>query len=414
MRILHTSDWHLGRSFHGASLLDDQAAVVDRVVSIVSSEGVDLVVIAGDLYDRAIPPGPAVELFDDAIARLHATGARVVAISGNHDSAVRVGGHDALLNRLGVAVRGDVTRLDEPIVIEDPADGGPPVAVYLVPYLEPAACAHLLGAAGDSEEAADDEAGAETPTLFDQDLPRRRRPTHDDVTRAATARIRRHLESLGGARSVVVAHAFVAGGAVSDSERDLSVGNVERVSVGAFDGFDLVALGHLHGPQTLAGDRIAYSGSPLPYSFSEERQAKSVRLVDLAVDGSVVASTIPLDVGRPLRTLTGTLHDLLTSPDLHDATEARVRVRLTDAHLPDQAMARIRARFPHAVELRHVPHGVEAGPGGPITEAGAIDALDPLELALLFWADQQGTEATEAERELLERALAASVLESGS
>lgn len=382
---------------------------MDRVVSIARSESVDLVVIAGDLYDRAIPPGPAVELFDEAIARLHATGARVVAISGNHDSAVRVGGHDALLNRLGVAVRGDVARLDEPIVIEDPADGGPPVAVYLVPYLEPAACAQLLAPVDEEEKADTAEAeGLEAPTLFDQDRPRRHRPNHDEVTRAATARIRRHLATLEPARSVVVAHAFVAGGAVSDSERDLSVGNVERVSVDAFDGFDLVALGHLHGPQALAGDRIAYSGSPLPYSFSEEGQAKSVRLVDLAVDGSVTAHTIPLEVGRPLRTLTGTLHDLLTSPDLQDATEARVRVRLTDAHLPDQAMARIRSRFPHAVELRHLPHGVEAGPGGPIAEAGAIDALDPLELALLFWADQQGSPATEAERELLARALASS------
>src|SRR5690606_30649435 len=137
-------DWHLGRTFHGASLLDEQAEVVDRVVALAVEHAVDLVVIAGDIYDRAIPPAPAVDLFDRALAELHATGARVVAITGNHDSAVRVGVGDRVLNELGVAVRGQVARLTDPIVIDDPADGGPPVAVYLVPYLEPSLDVELL------------------------------------------------------------------------------------------------------------------------------------------------------------------------------------------------------------------------------------------------------------------------------
>lgn len=405
MRILHTSDWHLGRTFHGASLLDEQADVVDRVVALTAEHQVDLVVIAGDLFDRAIPPAPAVDLFDHALARLHASGARVAAISGNHDSAVRVGVNDRLLNEMGVAVRGQVGRIAEPLVVTDPADGGPPVAVYLVPYLEPSIDGPLLETLAASVPAAAGPARAgEAPG-------RPKRATHDQATRLAAAAIHQHLATLGPARSVVVAHTFVAGGMVSESERDLSVGGVERVAVDAFAGFDLVALGHLHQAQALDGDRVAYSGTPLPYSFSEENQVKSVRIVDLATDGSVTAETIPLGVGRPLRTITGTLQDLLEDPSLEAALGARIRARLTDPHLPNQAMARLRQRFPHAVELRHEPPGTDAGSAPTTIDLTTLEASSPLDLALRFWAEQQGAEATAPERDLLERAIAANISE---
>ncbi|CAN5454614.1 hypothetical protein BH10ACT1_BH10ACT1_41640 [soil metagenome] len=447
MRILHTSDWHLGRTFLGASLLDEQSEMVDRVVSLAAEHQVDLVVIAGDLYDRAVPPASAVELFDRALAELHGTGARVAAISGNHDSSIRVGATDRLLNELGVAVRGQVTRIDEPLVIADPADGGPPVAVYLVPYLEPSVDVPVLLAMADADQAVAEAVPvvavptavrAEEPaTLFDvvdlidgaaetvaetvaeteaaarttEPAPpagRSPRPNHDQATRLANDAIRRHLATLGPVRSVVVAHAFVAGGRVSDSERDLSVGGSERVALDTFAGFDLVALGHLHQPQQVDGDRIAYSGTPLPYSFSEERDVKSVRIVELAGDGSVTATRVPLGVGRPLRTLSGSLRSLLEDPALADAEGARVRVLLTDPHLPNQAMARLRTRFPHAVELRHEPEGAARAEraGADLT---TLEALSPLDLALRFWTDQQGVEANAGERELLARAVAANL-----
>ncbi|MCU1499129.1 MAG: exonuclease SbcD [Acidimicrobiales bacterium] len=422
VRILHTSDWHLGRTFLGASLLDEQAEMVDRIVALTAQHRVDLVVIAGDLYDRAVPPAPAVALFDRALAALHAAGAGVAAISGNHDSSIRVGVGDELLNELGVAVRGEVTRIDEPLMLRQPADGGPPVAVYLVPYLEPSVDGPVLTAMAEADRAlaaaVTEPPAAALPTLFDlapEPAPESaaveppRRASHDQVTRLANEAIRRHLRTLGGVRSVVVAHTFVAGGRVSESERDLSVGGVERVAVETFAGFDLVALGHLHQPQRIAGDRVAYSGSPLPYSFSEEGQVKSVRLVDLAPDGSVTAQLVPLGIGRPLRTLTGTLAELLADPALADATEARVRVRLTDAHLPNQAMARVRSRFPHAVELRHEPVGVEPQTRSSATDLGALESLSPLDLALRFWAEQHGAPATTAERDVLTSAVAATL-----
>jgi exonuclease SbcD len=394
VRILHTSDWHLGRCFHGAALLDEQEEAADRIVELAAEHRVELVVVAGDLFDRAIPPAPAVELLDRTLARLRATGARVAAISGNHDSAVRVRMHDRLLNELGVALRGDASRVAEPLVVDHPADGGPPVAVYLVPFLEPSVDGPVLAAPGASEPAAGGSG----------------RITHDAAVRLATERIREHLATLGPVRSVVVAHAFVAGGKVSDSERDLSVGGSDRVAESAFDGFDLVALGHLHHPQEVAGPRLAYSGSPLPYSFSEEGQEKSVRIVDLAPDGAVQAQVVALGAGRPVRTLTGTLEELLTHPDHADAVDARVRARLTDAHLPNQAMARLRQRFPHALELRHEPPGRAEVGQSPARQMAELESASPLDLALRFWADQQGAEPTAAEAALLERAVAASAL----
>jgi len=392
MRILHTSDWHLGRTFHGASLLDEQAQALDRIVELTSEAGIELVVIAGDLYDRALPPAEAVTLFGEAIARLRLTGATVVAISGNHDSSIRVGVHDSLMTATGVTIRGDVRRATEPVMVE-PADGGPPVAVYPVPYLDPTLAGPVLAFASEPEP--------EPET----DITSRHRLRHDEVTRLATDRIRADLAARRGARSVVVAHTFVEGGITCESERELTVGNIESVGVDAFSGFDYVALGHLHGSQERDGARVAYSGTPLPYSFSEEGQTKSVRIVEIAPDATLTVEVVPLGVGRSLRTIEGTIDDLLSRAELADAEPARVRVLLTDTYLPMQAMARLRERFPYAAELRHRPEGVEPGSGGATERDTTDPAASPLALTLQFWAEQHGAEADVAEAELLGTAL---------
>jgi exonuclease SbcD len=400
MRLLHTSDWHLGRSFHGASLLDEQAEALDRIVELAREAAVDLVVIAGDLYDRAIPPAEAVSLFTDTLARLRSAGIAVVAIAGNHDSHVRVSVYDPLLSALGVTIRGAVTRAAEPVLVQ-PAAGGAAVAVYPLPYLEPVVDGPRLLAAPDpggcspaEEMALELPAGA--PARF----------SHEVTTRLALQGIRRDLERRPGTRSVLVAHTFVAGGQGSDSERELSVGQVDRVSVEAFAGFDYVALGHLHGSQQLDGPRLAYSGTPLPYSFSEERHRKSVRIVELAADGTPAVVVVPLGVGRSLQTIEGTLASLCSDPSFERAREARVRAILTDEALPLQAMARLRERFPHAVELRHQPPAVERSSGDERSRQ-IREARSPLELAGLFLADQQGRPATAAELDLLRLALEA-------
>lgn len=460
MRFLHTSDWHLGRSFHGASLLEEQAAALARMVELARDGEVDAVLIAGDIYDRAIPPAEAVRLFNDTLARLRETGAAVVAIAGNHDSHVRVSVYDPLLSAFGVSIRGDVRRADQPVIVS-PRRGGAPVAIYPLPYLDPAVDGPALagldwaeaavpdfdreGAAGGGSDSGgfgsggsasggsatggrafggsapggscDDDGDCAQGALFEPtDLhapaseaaatPGSGRLRHEDVTRLALARLRRDLRGRPGHRSVVVAHTFVAGGEPSESERELTVGNVDRVSVEAFAGFDAVALGHLHRAQELDGPRLAYSGSPLPYSFSEQGQRKSVRLVELSADGTPAVELVPLEAGRPLATIEGPIEQLLRDPALDAVVGAWLRVILTDEALPLQAKARLQRRFPHIAELRHRPPRAERFSASERHQR-VRQAASPLDLLTAFFTDQQGRPATTAEDRLLRRALEA-------
>lgn len=383
MRLLHTSDWHLGRQFHGASLLDEQAAAVERIVELTREQQADVVVIAGDLYDRAIPSGPAVELLDDALVRLRDTGAIVVAISGNHDSSSRAGFGDRLLSRAGVTVRADVRRFAEPVVVAPGRDGDGAndlLAVYPVPYLDPL----VFDAAHPPAQADDDGPPAD----------RGGRSTHQQVLSRAMTVVRAD-RARRGLPSVVVAHAFVANTAplleeapveTCESERRLAVGGTDRVDQSVFAGFDYVALGHLHGHQAWDGGRVAYSGSPLRYSFSEEHHRKGIQLIDLGVGGRRTVEFVELGVGRPLCTVTGPLDRLLGDPSLAHAEAARVRAVLTDPQLPHQAMARLRARFPHTAELVHRPP--ERSGALPIRNGSDVRRRQPLDLALQFVAEQ--------------------------
>src|SRR5580693_484381 len=244
MRMLHTSDWHLGRSLHRADLRAAQAAFLDHLVSVVQAEKVEVVLVAGDVYDRAVPPVDAVELCEDALLRLHATGARIVLISGNHDSARRLGFGSGLLDQAGVHLRTRIGALARPVLLED-AHG--PVAVYGVPYAEP------------------DAVRGELPDAVT--------PRHSGVLGFAVRGIHADADARGVRRRVVMAHGWVTGGAASESERDITVGGVGQVPAELFAGFGYVALGHLHGQQTVA-PQMRYSGSPLPYSFSEASHRK--------------------------------------------------------------------------------------------------------------------------------------------
>ncbi|MFF7440394.1 exonuclease SbcCD subunit D C-terminal domain-containing protein [Streptomyces sp. NPDC008122] len=322
MRLLHTSDWHLGRSFHRVGLLDAQAAFLDHLVATVHAHDVDAVLVAGDVYDRAVPPLPAVELFDTALHRLAEAGVPTVMISGNHDSARRLGVGAGLIERAGIHLRTDPDGIGTPVVLTD-AHGE--VALYGLPYLEPALVRERLGA---------EKAG------------------HEAVLTAAMDRVRADLATRpAGTRSVVLAHAFVAGGAPSDSERDITVGGVAAVPTGIFDGVDYVALGHLHGSQTLT-PRVRYSGSPLAYSFSEADHRKTMWLIDLGEDGTITADVrLDCPVPRPLARIRGRLDDLLADPALAPHERSWVEATLTDPVRPAEPMARLTERFPHALNL---------------------------------------------------------------
>ncbi|MFC8714089.1 exonuclease SbcCD subunit D [Streptomyces sp. NPDC057197] len=325
MRFLHTSDWHLGRAFHRVNMLEAQAAFVGHLVATVREREVDAVVVSGDVYDRAVPPLAAVELFDDVLHRLAALGVPTVMISGNHDSARRLGVGAGLIGRAGIHLRTEPAACGTPVVLRD-AHGD--VAFYGLPYLEPALVKYEFGVA---------------------------RPSHEAVLAAAMERVRADLAGRApGTRSVVLAHAFVTGGEASDSERDITVGGVAAVPAGVFDGVDYAALGHLHGSQTIT-ERVRYSGSPLPYSFSEAAHRKSMWLVDLDAAGTVTAERVDCPVPRPLARIRGPLEDLLADPDLARHEDSWVEATLTDTVRPADPMARLAARFPHTLSLVFAP-----------------------------------------------------------
>jgi exonuclease SbcD len=368
MRLLHTADWHLGRSFHGVSLLDAQAVYVDWLVEVARDAQVDAILVSGDVYDRALPPVDAVRLADDALARLVEL-APVVVISGNHDSAARLAFGSGLFERAGLHLRTDVARVGEPVVVGD-------TAIYPIPYLEPDVARRELEV---------EERG------------------HGPVLAAAMACVRDDIALRPGLRTVVMAHAFVAGAHASQSERDLSVGGAHSVPPSTFAGVDYVALGHIHQPQS-AGPNARYAGSPLAFSFSEAGHVKSVAVVEVGGE----AELLPCPVPRALAVLRGSLDELLADARHAGAEEAWVQVTLTDAVRPADAMDRLRARFPHTVALSFEPEGGLAAAEG--TYAQRLKGLDDRALTAAFVEDVRGDGPDAAEQELLEAALGAARL----
>jgi DNA repair protein SbcD/Mre11 len=361
MRLLHTSDWHLGRSLHRADLRAAQETFLDHLVDTVHAERVDAVLVAGDVYDRAVPPVDAVRMCEDALYRLRAAGARVVLISGNHDSARRLGFGSSLFDVAGVHLRTRAEQIASPVMLEDRHGD---VAVYGIPYLD---------AVGGSAAA---------------------------VLAGAVASIR---AAGSGPRNIVVSHSWVTGGAVCESERDISMGGAGIVPSSVFDGFSYVALGHLHGRQTLA-DHIRYSGSPLPYSFSEASHRKGSWLVELDAAGAARAELVPAPVYKRLTVLSDTLPELLSSPKYADFTEDFLSVTLTDPARPVGAMDALRARFPHVLHLEYAP----AGAGSDTRDYRArVAGRDDLSIAAEFVQHVRNTPATDSEVALFRDAFAA-------
>ena len=372
MKLLHTSDWHLGRAFHRVNMLGAQADFVSHLVTTVREHAVDAVVVSGDVYDRAVPPLAAVELFDDTLHRLADLGVPTVMISGNHDSARRLGVGAGLIDRAGIHLRTEPAACGTPVVIPD-AHGD--VAFYGLPYLEPALVKAEFGV---------EKAG------------------HETVLAAAMDRVRADLaDRAPGTRSVVLAHAFVTGGEASDSERDITVGGVAAVPAGVFDGVSYVALGHLHGSQTIT-ERVRYSGSPLRYSFSEADHRKTMWLIDLDADGSVTAERLDCPVPRELARIRGTLEHLLDDPDLARHEEAWVEATLTDPVRPADPMARLAERFPHMLSLVFDP---ERSPDDPdVSYARRLAGRDDREIADDFVAHVRGAGPDEDEQAVLQEA----------
>lgn len=371
MRILHTSDWHIGRSFHGHSTLAALAVVLDELVSQVAERDVDLVVVAGDVFDSATPAAGCYPLLTDTLAAIRAAGAEVVVTSGNHDSAARLGFQAPFAAAAGIHILTRPDRVGAPVTLHD--EHGP-VHVYGIPFLEPSLVRHVWP----------------DVTLRTQ-----------EQTMGHAMGLVNHDRAERGGRSVAIAHCFAANvEATPGVEREIRQGTLDVVPLSTFDGPDYVALGHIHGRNELS-ERVRYAGAPLHYSFGEQHKPRGSWLIDLDAEGLAAVEWVPLTVPRRLVTITGTLDELLTDARFESEADAWVCAQYTDTTPQRDPMRRLLARFPHCATVQHVPASVPESSERSYS-ARVREARDDSELISAFLAHvRQGQAADEAEAEIL-------------
>ncbi|EGN75102.1 exonuclease SbcD [Idiomarina sp. A28L] len=362
MKILHTSDWHLGRYFHQQSLLDDQRFVLAQIEKYVDEQKPDAMIVAGDIYDRSLPPAEAVKLLDDTLHRLvHELKVPVIMISGNHDGADRLGFGARQLRQAGLSIITSFTEMLNPVMLKD--EHGE-VAVWCMPYNDPNLVADYL-----------------------QTEVKGYQHAHELLV----AKIEQAKETLGltKARHVLVSHCFLDGGSESDSERPLSIGGADKVSPKTFADFDYVALGHLHQPQYKSAEHIRYSGSLLKYSFSEHQQNKSVTLVTLDDSGFAGFDLLPLKAKRNVRRLSGKFEQLLADGKQDKERDDYIEITLTDTDAILEPLARLRAVYPNILDLQKERFSHRLGEGASL----AREHLKRTELDMLADFYQQVTDA---------------------
>jgi len=319
MRILHTSDWHIGRQFHSVSLLEDQRHVLQQIVDVAKSESADVVIVAGDIYDRAVPPAAAVSLVDEVFNQLiNHLGIPVIAIAGNHDGPQRLGFASRQLAKANLYIAGPLQAEPQSIVLKDKHGD---VVFYPIPYADPAT---VRGVYADHAIR-----------------------THNQGMEQIIQALPTHKKQ----RSVAIAHCFIAGGVDCDSERPLSVGGSDQVSPLHFKDFNYVAMGHLHRQQQQGVETVRYSGSPLKYSFSEEQHEKSITIVDLDAMGQCDIKHIPLNALRDMRSISGTLDDIIHGAKKDPNVNDYLLISLTDTHAILDPMGKLRAAYPNVLHL---------------------------------------------------------------
>ena len=329
MKFIHTADWHIGRQFHNVSLLDDQRHVLDQLVVYIEQEAVDALVIAGDIYDRSVPPSKAVELLDEFINKICSDmKVPIIMIPGNHDGAERLRFGSRQLSLAGLHILGDLSKVAEPVILS--CETGE-VAFYGIPYNDPETVRNLFA----EDVASYDEAHT---YLVDQIKGVKR----DDIP------------------CVLISHCFLDGAEESESERPLSIGGADRVSYGPCTDFDYVALGHLHSPQYKGREHIRYSGSILKYSFSEQNQKKGITLVEMDTKGLVATKHLPLVPLRDMRIVEDGIETVLEQGTVDPNADDYLLVRLTDRHAILDPMSKLRTVYPNVLHLEK-PGMLETG-----------------------------------------------------
>lgn len=366
MRFLHTSDWHLGRLFHGIPLTASQEHVLGQLIALAQTSEVDALVIAGDIFDRAVPPPEAVQLLDEVLSRVVLDlGIPVLAIAGNHDSPERLGFGARLLADRKLHLAGSFSRQPLRVTLSDRFG---PVDFFLTPYVEPILAKEILEHEGPSDH-------GEAFRGIAREIAGCRRP---------------------GVRTVEVAHAFVVGGEECESERMLSVGGAGTVEASVFDGMNYVALGHLHRPQCVGRESLRYSGSLLKYSFSEASHQKSVSVVDMDEKGACRVETVSLAPRHDVRRIRGTLAEIRNMGESDPHREDFLEISLSDREALLDPMAQLRKIYPNVLNVLRPA----------LQEAGSVDSsggdrsrLTDVDLFASFFAQVTGSALEDVHRE---------------
>lgn len=330
MKFIHTSDWHVGRLFQNISLLDDQLYVLQKIKKYAVEHAVDALVIAGDIFDRSVPPADSVDALNAFLEEFTTElNVPVIMISGNHDSAKRLRFGAQYMQSSGVHILGNVKEIEHPVEVKN---GQGAVRFYGIPYHDP----------------------VEVREAFECDV-----RTYDEAHTYLVEKIKSKMDD--SVPSVLISHCFIDGAEESDSERPLSIGGADRVSYEPLIDFDYVALGHLHGPQYKGEEHIRYSGSLMKYSFSEYKQAKGITLVEVSEDGNTSFEHLPLKPRRELRVLEGELEDILANALEDEKSDDYLLIKLTDTKDILDPMGQLRAVYPNVLQLERINFAVGSG-----------------------------------------------------
>lgn len=372
MKFVHISDLHLGKRIYDFSMLDDQKHILGEILKVIDSEAPDAVLIAGDVYDKNIPSIEAVELLDDFLFELSGRDLQVFLISGNHDSPERLAFASRLISPTGIHLSPVYSGAVEPVVL---TDGSGPVDIYLLPFVKPAHVRRFF--------------------------PDAKIESYNDALRTAVEAL--HIDR--SRRNVLVTHQFITGAARSDSE-EISVGGTDNVDASVFDGFDYVALGHIHGPQNIGSERIRYCGTPLKYSFSEVSHEKSVTVVDMGKDGDLTVRTVPLRPLHDMREIEGTYEELTYRPAYEGTnTDDYLHITLTDEEDVPDAIGKLRLIYPNLMCLDYNNSRTRAA--GMLSDIADVERRSPLDLFGEFYEQQNGRPMSDEQeafaREIMEK-----------
>ena len=365
MRFLHLSDLHLGKRVNEFSMLEDQAYILKEILNIIDEQKVEAVLIAGDVYDKVIPSAEAVRLLDDFLTRIAARELPVFLISGNHDSAERVAFGSRLMSSRQIYLSPVFESDVEPITISDRYGE---INIYMLPFVK--------------------------PSLVKRVYPEEEIITYQDAVNAAV----QHMQIDTDKRNVLLAHQFVTGAARCDSE-ELSVGGLDDVDASIFDGFDYVALGHLHGPQKIGKETVRYSGTPLKYSFSEANQKKAAVIVDVEEKGKINIQQIPFLPKHDMREIRGTYMEVTALDFYKDMkTDDYLHITLTDEEDIPDAIGKLRTIYPNIMKLSY--DNLRTRAAVTVRGTAEVEEKSPMELLKEFYELQNNQPMTDEQEEI--------------